>query len=566
MERWMNFPGAFSIRRRLHLSPNHDGIYKCPVAECRHEGFRSQRGCRKHITNSHTWYYYFDSYPEGILDGEEKSVQEDAEKTMKANDLSCNTREVIFAEKFKGWMCSATGGGRTISHANQICSRAIKFVYFSSEDTPVDISIDDRVDYYLGSIEHISNFIQHLDQEKSIGYAGNVSYISAMMELIEYRKFKGVSIGVLNNFSVAEIFLKRAKKFIARKMRVQWSEQLDVDTLERKGHWASLQDLQKVIPFHLERYKKILDLCKSDGGSSVTPADLTFATRFITTFLFLRVKGTRPMTYQFLTMEMLRHAKKNGGFIDQRKFKTAEKYGFDSLVIDDACMQFIDAYSKHVRPLLNPKCNFLLVNRNGSQCTRIHNAMGMMVYEAIGKYIHPTRYRQIIETESADNLTTEERDMISQDQKHTSNVARIHYQKKRSRTVAEKGNECIKKLRGDDGMQMDNSLHDFLTNASPESSDNVTCNEIVKIQPISSCNSIDNGNVVKDKRLLVFSALEDAQLVEGIKEHGYGKWSLMLKDKHLKFASGRTTNALLRRARTSKFQQLYKRTCGQTLL
>ena len=57
-----------------------------------------------------------------------------------------------------------------------------------------------------------------------------------------------------------------------------------------------------------------------------------------------------------------------------------------------------------------------------------------------------------------DVLSLEEQELISQDQKHTSNVARIHCRKKRSRVVAEKGNHCIKKLRGESGEQLDSSL------------------------------------------------------------------------------------------------------------
>ena len=93
-----------------------------------------------------------------------------------------------------------------------------------------------------------------MEDEKSIGFAGSVSYINALLETMELRKFKGVSASILSNFSVAEVFLKRARRCIARKMRVQWTVELDVDTLERKGHWASLKDLQKVIPFHMGRY------------------------------------------------------------------------------------------------------------------------------------------------------------------------------------------------------------------------------------------------------------------------------------------------------------------------
>ena len=43
--------------------------------------------------------------------------------------------------------------------------------------------------------------------------------------------------------------------------------------------------------------------------------------------------------------------------------------------------------------------------------------MTMLVYQAIKKHINPTRYRQIVETESSDKLTLEEQEIISEDQK-----------------------------------------------------------------------------------------------------------------------------------------------------
>ena len=81
---------------------------------------------------------------------------------------------------------------------------------------------------------------------------------------------------------------------------------------------------------------------------------------------------------------------------------------------------------------------------------------------AIGKHIHPTRYRQIIETVSAASISLEEQDLVSQDQKHTSNVARIHYRKRRLRDVVEEGDECVKKLRGESGKQLDIWLGDLV--------------------------------------------------------------------------------------------------------
>ena len=73
------------------------------------------------------------------------------------------------------------------------------------------------------------------------------------------------------------------------------------------------------------------------------------------------------MTYQYLTVDMVRAAKENRGFIDQKKFKTANKYGFDSLILTDASMQVLERYINFVRPLLKPQGEFALVARNGGQ-------------------------------------------------------------------------------------------------------------------------------------------------------------------------------------------------------
>ena len=88
-----------------------------------------------------------------------------------------------------------------------------------------------------------------------------------------------------------------------------------------------MKELQQVLPFQVEKFNDILGRCKQ-SPKDVQPTELTFATRFIAAVLFLRVKGTRPMSYQFLTLEMIEYASKKDSFIDQRKFKTANRYIF----------------------------------------------------------------------------------------------------------------------------------------------------------------------------------------------------------------------------------------------
>ena len=92
---------------------------------------------------------------------------------------------------------------------------------------------------------------------------------------------------------------------------------------------------------------------------------------------------------------------------------------------DSTLIKVGDQYVKHIRPLIRPKCNHLLLNQNGMQLSKLTNCMGKLVLEAIGKYIHPTRYRHIIETESSQLLTTEECQLVSEDQKHSLRVANV---------------------------------------------------------------------------------------------------------------------------------------------
>ena len=144
---------------------------------------------------------------------------------------------------------------------------------------------------------------------------------------------------------------------------------------------------------------------------------------------------------------MCEKAKSNGGSVDQTTFKTTKTYGFDSFILDVKSMALIDEYIKYIRPLLNPLCVFLLVNRNGLQFSKLTDLMSKLVYDAFGKYIHPTRYRKIIETASSHKLSPHEQFWLSEDQKHSSTVARVHYKQLRSRDVARKGQECMRKLR-----------------------------------------------------------------------------------------------------------------------
>ena len=161
-------------------------------------------------------------------------------------------------------------------------------------------------------------------------------------------------------------------------MLLQWTYELDIDALEAKGHWVTLEELLEVGSCYWLRYESMLKSWKDDPGT-ISALDLSFATKCLSVYLFVKVN------------EMVNEGKTNSGFIDQKMFKTAGKYGFYSLYLTETSMQVLDGYINHIHPLLKPNCDYVLVTRNGGQHNKLGELMSKLVFDTTGKYVHPTR-------------------------------------------------------------------------------------------------------------------------------------------------------------------------------
>ena len=565
---WSSFKDASPKPKRLHLEKESDEKYHCPVPNCDHEGFTTQRGCRKHVKLNHGWFYYFDEKPDHkSVSDDELPRQVQQENTSKSSILPSFPVSSAIGDSFYNWLIGC-GGGKSSRDAQQTLSRAFKFLKFCCED---EVTYD-IVDFSISSPVMLFKFVDALQEEYRIGHSGRIGYIDSISELIDFRKISGtLQEAVLRNISVTEVHLKKARKSVAKMMKLQWMHDLDIETLESKGHWATMAELLKVIPYHLPRYDQILKQCKRHPNEPVCALDLSFATRFIAVYLFLQVKCSRPMTFQYLTTKMIETAKMNEGFVDQKQFKTAKTYGFDSLVLTKSDLQVIGDYIQHIRPRLEPKCDYVLVTRNGKQYDKLSNLMTKMVYDAIEKYIHPSRYRQIVETESVKNLTKEEQDVVSKNQKHSSVVARVHYQKEHSRDIAKKGQECMKKLQGVQGEQLEEYIQSKLCALNESCPEDVTMpltndtplapSETITSSQQNNCN--DKTNEPKEiksvrkpqSKKLLFTSEEDENLKQALLHYGNGQWTAMLKDKRFKFQCGRKADSLKKRAE-SRFPKL----------
>ena len=513
------------------------------------------------MNSKHSWFFYFDGKPE--LKHQQQSLQVSPTNLSVTTTSDCASTETTrmhatklfpsfsvsgkIGQDFANWLTGSGGGYKKDRTAQQIAKRSFKFLKFCCEDEE-ELTFE-VIDYSLCSPNLLFKFIDFLQDECKLGHGGRLGYIDAISDLIDFRKINGASDAVLRNLSATELYLKRARKTVAKMMRLQWSQDLDIDTLEARGHWATMDELLRVVTFHLPRFENTVKTCKN-CPNQVNPSDLTFATRFVSMYLFIKVKGSRPMTYQYLTVDMVNAAKANGGFVDQKMFKTAGKYGFDSLILTDASIQVLDNYISIVRPLLNPRCDYVLVTRNGGQHSKLGDVMSKLVFDAMGKYIHPTRYRQIVETQSLNQLTSTEQKILSEDQKHSSAVAKIHYQKQRSREVAVKGHECLQKLQGSKGSEVDEEVHARF-GVSKSASATPVENADMEIPPQTTKDDPPVERLRsqrKLRRVLKFTSNEDDFLKKGIHRHGFGQWTAILRDPELKFQEGRTADSLKKRA------------------
>jgi hypothetical protein len=413
---WKSVEGAAVSKRMLKLTKDEEDKYVCPIEMCLHVGFKSDRGLRKHVNSIHPWYFYFDKQP--AINRFEAPIDDKVRRKCSTHNIPAYSLDEGIGLEFLDWLRTPCGGGKTNKQSVQIGRRAMKFLMASIGDTEVDKSVSDEyIDCCLGSPSIVINFLKLATEEWRLSSSAALNYMKAINDLMDFRKANGVTDDVLRSFTVAEVYIRRGKDNLSKKKKVEYSRNLDLEQLICKNSWATVDEMEKVIPYHSPKYSYVLQQCRQENGSP-TISQLAFATRFIATFLFLRVKCTRPMTYQYISLQMLENAKKNGGFIDQTSFKTEQQYAFDTLILSEDVLQVLDSYVDVIRPRLKPTCNYLLLTTNGKQYTALGSAMSLLVHQAIDKYVNPTRYRQIIESQSAECLTPEEMDAVSKDQKH----------------------------------------------------------------------------------------------------------------------------------------------------
>ena len=208
---WRTIEGAFGKPRRLHLVSDPGGVFQCPIRNCDHISFKSQRGCRKYVKKVHGWYIYFDSKP--TISTTYKGIYSDEEQqpSRPNQNLPSYPKEHPLRVQFVEWFESAGGGGRTANQAEQDASRAFKFLRYCCENFSDIVEQDlnmGTIDYCLGSSVILTDFMDATECVWNLGFSSRINYLNALQDLVDFRKFSRASRNIVQNFSVSETFLK----------------------------------------------------------------------------------------------------------------------------------------------------------------------------------------------------------------------------------------------------------------------------------------------------------------------------------------------------------------------
>ena len=200
---WSTVQGASKKPKRLHLVGDEEGIFQCPVLHCDHRGFSSQRGCRKHIKNKHGWFYCFDVKPDlkssrtNVRPQGKGSILLEKSHREQIKRKPSYTKDTPFGHEIVNWLQSMAGDGKSKCLANQVLSKSFKYIRVCSENFQDEEVTESNIDYFLGSMSHIYRFFDYLEKDFDVSASGRIGYINALLDYMDFRKFKGLNFNTL---------------------------------------------------------------------------------------------------------------------------------------------------------------------------------------------------------------------------------------------------------------------------------------------------------------------------------------------------------------------------------
>ena len=161
----------------------------------------------------------------------------------------------VVGVNFKKWLQSPGGGGKGESQADQLLCKVLKYLKYCCADVSISWDIPESVvDYCLGSVPMISDFVKYLQTDWSLKSSGITDCMNALEHLLDFfRSYSDLTKIHSLVFIPSEIYIQQVRCYLSRKMKSDWREVLSVYYLNSINCWVKLEELQKAIPYHSEK-------------------------------------------------------------------------------------------------------------------------------------------------------------------------------------------------------------------------------------------------------------------------------------------------------------------------
>ncbi len=190
----------------------------------------------------HGWLYYFRKEPP-YERRDAKLVEKEKLKATTHNEMSFSIEKGCGLD-FVVWLSSIWGGDKSVRDAKTVGRRAMKFLYHAmSGGENGSSAIEEYVDCILGAPNLLLRFLKHLIENIQLKASAVLSYLRAISDLADFRKSKGCSDSVLRAFAVTEVYLRRCKATMQRRKNMEYTRDLDLETLVSRNSWATLQEV-----------------------------------------------------------------------------------------------------------------------------------------------------------------------------------------------------------------------------------------------------------------------------------------------------------------------------------
>ena len=153
---------------------------------------------------------------------------------MKISNVPMFLKTCVVGVNFKKWLKRPGGGGKSESQADQLLCKILKYLKYCCADVSVSWDIPESVvDYCLGSVTMISDFVGYLQTDWSLKSSGVTGYMNALGHLLDFRRSYSDLTKINSSvFIPSEIYIQRVKRYLSKKkMKSDWTEVLSVGYL-----------------------------------------------------------------------------------------------------------------------------------------------------------------------------------------------------------------------------------------------------------------------------------------------------------------------------------------------